>query len=275
MSDVVRASSRPRVPSGAAPQGRASGEIRLWSVSLGDVPLPVDEGILSSREIARAARYRRRARRRFVARRVFLRRALGAHLGIPPGAVELRPGARGKPALVSPGGRRPPDFNLSHSRGLALLAVAPRGPVGVDVERLRRIPDAEEIARRFFAPVEAEAVLAAEEEERMRSFLALWTLKEAVLKALGCGLSMPLDSFAVRATPGGSATLAWRHGEEGRGEVGWSLRRLAPGDGWVGALAVPRTEIEVRLGHWPPRAHPTLGGRPSVSPTTGPSRSGG
>jgi 4'-phosphopantetheinyl transferase len=100
----------------------------------------------------------------------------------------------GKPRL--PGG---PSFNLSHSHGIAVVAIQESGEpleLGVDVEAPWRSTDYDAIARRFFAAPERDALDALEEDERRTRFFELWTLKEAVLKATGKGLRLPLSSVA-------------------------------------------------------------------------------
>ena len=89
------------------------------------------------------------------------------------------------------------SFSLSHADDLAVVALVRGRDVGVDVERLRRIDDAVGLARTHFTAQEADAVSAAPATARSATFLALWTRKESVVKALGGGLSIPLDAFEV------------------------------------------------------------------------------
>ncbi|MFY9562549.1 MAG: 4'-phosphopantetheinyl transferase superfamily protein [Terriglobales bacterium] len=88
------------------------------------------------------------------------------------------------------------SFNLSHTRGLAMLAIA-RNRVGIDAEAVCSDIDIEDLSRRFFAPAETEEILGLSSDARIAAFFACWTRKEAIIKALGAGLSMPLDSFQV------------------------------------------------------------------------------
>ena len=91
------------------------------------------------------------------------------------------------------------DFNLSHTDGAAVAGVSFDGQIGVDLERLSRQANAEELAKRFFAPEEQAFCLEpADNAERRRRFFRCWTLKEAYLKAQGTGFAKPLDSFAFR-----------------------------------------------------------------------------
>ena len=148
-----------------APEAPSRGEAHVWRVDL-----PAGDG-------------------RAAARRA-LHRILGAYLGVEPEAVELTAGERGKPELaaVPP----PISFNLSHSGGLALVAVAAGGTgVGIDVERLRPRRDLVRLAARWLPARDAEAVTAAPEAEREAVFYAAWTHFEARAKCTGAGLSGP------------------------------------------------------------------------------------
>ena len=165
--------------------------VHVWRVELDRV----EPATLSADERARAARFARDIdRARFVASRTALRRVLGDYLGYAAELVSFRYGARGKPSLdLEPA---PLDFNLSHSRGVALVAVARARAVGVDVERHRAVdPDA--LAASCFSPAEQRALAAIAPRDRLAAFFRGWTRKEALIKAHGDGLYLPLDRFTV------------------------------------------------------------------------------
>src|SRR5207248_9608942 len=90
-----------------------------------------------------------------------------------------------------------------------VLAVTRACAIGIDVERLRDLPDADLVADRFFAAPEAAVVRALPYPEKCAAFLACWTRKEAYVKALGAGLTHPLDSFAVACAPDEPPRLMW------------------------------------------------------------------
>ena len=171
--------------------------VRVWLERV-DTPLePDDIAILDTEERARADRFRfERDYRRFVARRAFLRRVLAGYTGVAPAALRYRRSANGKPELQDVDGLA---FSTSHAAGLAAVAVATHANVGIDVERLRPMPDALDIARRFFTGSEVDHLRAVPAARRSDAFLRLWTRKEAYVKALGRGLSMPLDGFEALA----------------------------------------------------------------------------
>ncbi|CAN7437587.1 4'-phosphopantetheinyl transferase family protein [Rhizobacter sp. LjRoot28] len=161
--------------------------------------------VLSEPERARAARFiHERHRRRYTAAHAALRRLLSQHTGRPASELMFVDGPFGKPALIGPD---PGDglrcaFNMSHCENLAVFAVAPEGEIGVDVELLRPMDDADALARHHFTANEQAAFNAAAPAQRTLSFLYGWTRKEACLKAIGCGLAVEPHSFEVGLSPG-------------------------------------------------------------------------
>jgi 4'-phosphopantetheinyl transferase len=198
--------------------------------------------LLSDDERARADRFVfPHDRDRFVLARAGLRRLLAHYLDVAPAAPRFVVGPQGKPALPAPA---PLCFNLSHSGALALYAFTLALEVGVDVEAHRPEVLAENIAEHFFAPGEVAAMGRLAPEQRLDGFFACWTRKEAYIKARGLGLAIPLDSFHVALAPADAALLWVR--DEPEAPRRWSLRSLAPGDGYSGALAVPAATITLR-----------------------------
>jgi 4'-phosphopantetheinyl transferase len=161
-----------------------------------------------------------------------LRALLGAYLGLPPEALVLREGPHGRPRLdAAQAGTL--DFNWSHSGRSALIAIGRHVAPGIDVERRRPRPRALEIARRYFCAAEAEQLAALPAKARDDAFLALWTAKEAVLKALGRGLAFGLHRLEI-ATESGQPRLMQLDGEEASA---WHLRALEVGPECVATLA--------------------------------------
>ncbi|MFN4259646.1 MAG: 4'-phosphopantetheinyl transferase family protein [Gemmataceae bacterium] len=188
--------------------------------------------LLTAEERRKAERFHfERDRRRFAVCRGLLRVLLSRYLDMPPTAIALTYGNHGKPALACQRVR----FNVSHSHGWALLAFTLDREIGVDLEKLRPLRNAEGLARRFFAPREAAVLLGLPEAERLAAFFRCWTRKEAYIKAIGTGLACPLDQFAVTLAPGEPAQLLWvanRADEVAR----WSMTHLDPAPGFVAAL---------------------------------------
>jgi len=126
-------------------------------------------------------------------------------------------------------------FNVSHSEDLAVYAFALGREVGVDVEALRPMADSADIARSAFSAAEHRAFLALSPAERTEGFFNCWTRKEAFIKALGEGLSHPLDTFDVTLEPDQPARIL-RVGETEGERCGWDLHTFSPRPGFVGAV---------------------------------------
>ncbi len=127
---------------------------------------------------------------------------------------------------------------MAHSGKFAAYAFAVGCELGVDIEQLRPVRDQEDIVRRFFSPEECAEWLDLDLSQRDEAFFRCWTGKEAYIKALGDGLSMPLDSFRVSLRPGVPASLIHAAGDPAA-TAKWSLFSLAPAEGYIGALALP------------------------------------
>jgi 4'-phosphopantetheinyl transferase len=197
--------------------------------------------LLSEDERTRAERFRSdRHRERFIFCRGRLREILSGYWDVHPKAIRFCKGTGGKPAIASdnPGIR----FNLSHSGGYALFAIAYGREVGVDVEVLQPKPKAAALVERFFSSNEKAAFRKLEADQENEAFLAGWTRKEAFVKALGQGLRFSLDRFDVSLAPGDQNALLSVVGapEEVRR---WSLRDIDLGPGFRAALAVEMTNL--------------------------------
>jgi 4'-phosphopantetheinyl transferase len=211
-------------------------EVHLWIFRLD--PGPTDGELLAPCERARAERFHfQRDRDRFIAGRGRLRRILGAYLQQSPNLLQFCYGASGKPAVAGP-----LSFNLSHSGEFAALAVARFG-LGVDIECVRPIEEA--VAERFFAADEVARLRRLPETQQTEAFFACWTRKEAYVKALGDGLSLPLDCFSVSLEPQESARLL-RAGNDPAEPSRWQFHHFVPAPGFVGAIAARRRSWRVR-----------------------------
>lgn len=165
------------------------------------------------------------------------RAALGsllAHYGGLDRPPEIAHGEHGKPhAPALP----QIDFNLSHARDHVLLAFARNQPLGVDLERIDRRLALDDLARRFFAAEEADALERVPEPDRLAAFLRVWTCKEAVLKAIGAGLSFGLDRVVFALGDTGMPSGLSRIAADGGDSATWRIMQLEPAAGFVGALA--------------------------------------
>jgi len=202
---------------------------------------------LAPDERERARRFRfPRDRRHFIAARGVLREILSRYLGVPAGDVRFQYGSHGKPALEDALGRSDLNFSLSHSLELALCAVTLGRAVGIDLEWMRKDLASKQVAERFFSPHEVSTLCTLPESMQIEGFFNCWTRKEAYVKALGEGLSFPLDRFEVSLTPGEPARLiSTADGKE------WSMQTLSPGAGFVAALVVEGRGRQLRCWRWP------------------------
>lgn len=155
--------------------------------------------VLSPSELERAARFRfATLHDSSIVTRGALRVLLGRYLNIPPDSTQFQYGGNEKPALWPEKSIR---FNISHSTDLAVFAFTLDCEIGVDVELIRPIADMTSIAERFFCREESAELLSLPDHKRQRAFFLCWTRKEAYIKALGNGLSEPLDTFRVTVDP--------------------------------------------------------------------------
>jgi 4'-phosphopantetheinyl transferase len=129
-------------------------------------------------------------------------------------------------------------FNASNSGDLAAYAFTPGCEIGVDIEQHRALHEFQNIARRFFSLEEASELLDLPAAEKTEAFFHCWTRKEAYIKAMGGGLSIPLDSFRVTLRPGVAAQMVSLDGSENAAH-GWTLHSFDPAPGFAGAIAYP------------------------------------
>jgi 4'-phosphopantetheinyl transferase len=188
--------------------GTESPACEVWRLSLrpGEVIKAPVWAVLSRQEQAQADRFRLAEDRvAYVAAHALLRLRLGEVVGRPVEALHFESGSFGKPALQGPG----PQFNLSHCRSMVCIAVSAQGAVGVDVEPLDRGDELDLVAlARDVLTLAEQAQLAVAGGPMAWTFMRLWTLKEAVVKACGEGLSRDLQSFGIELHE--EAPILWR-----------------------------------------------------------------
>ncbi|MCX5660517.1 MAG: 4'-phosphopantetheinyl transferase superfamily protein [Planctomycetota bacterium] len=226
-STWVPASLRPPLPAGRVHVWRARLSAHLPALNL-------LASSLSAAEHERAGRFRFEADRdKFIIRRGLLRRVLSRYIETSPDRLAYAFGPNGKPALATK--TNDLEFNQSSSGDMTLVAVARSRPLGVDVERIKADGANLNLARRFFAPGEIEALNRLGSTERTQAFFRCWTRKEAFVKALGEGLSMPLDNFEVSLLPGRSQVAKVLRGEPEAGPP-WELHDLRADPAYADAL---------------------------------------
>jgi 4'-phosphopantetheinyl transferase len=177
----------------------APGEVRVYYAEASRVIEEsggIDRAVawLQAAEPERFARFRFEAdRMMFLAGRVLARTLVGRAMGVAPEAWRWREGPHGRPEVADPA--TTVRFNLSHSAGIVVCALADDREVGVDVEHLARGPVDLKMVRRYCSAAEADDVEAQGADRWQDRFLMYWTLKEAYLKARGLGVSVPLSEI--------------------------------------------------------------------------------
>lgn len=219
---------------------RLADEIHVWWIDLAQrwQTATHDAAVLCESESRRADALRvPQAREAFVTTRSVLRMLLAAYTGRPARSIRMAYGHAGKPSMAG----ADLHFNVSHSAGIAVVAVTGCGPVGVDVEWHDPRIEPIQIAERFFAPAEIRVLRTLPEGQLAAGFYACWTRKEAYIKALGDGLSHDLASFAVSLAPGAQARLL------GAPAASWEMTSLSPAAGYSAALVAPRMSTSARV----------------------------
>jgi 4'-phosphopantetheinyl transferase len=222
-------------------------DVHVWFVDLEAARRVRPEllATLSAGEHERAGRFHfDRDRLQFSATRAVLRRLLAAYGGCEPLALEFTAGANGKPALA---GTAPLAFNVSHSGSCAVVALSRRGELGVDIEAERPLDDRDALAAQFFSADESARLGALDPSLRDRAFFTCWSRKEAYVKAVGDGLSYPLDAFDVTFAPAEPARLSVPGDPPEAAR--WSLEALPASAGYAAAL-VTEGRRRVRCWKW-------------------------
>ena len=228
------------------------GEVHVWCADLQEAGSIASrlERLLSEDERRRAAAfYFEEDRCRFMMARAVLRELLGSYLHIDPGVLRFALDAYGKPWLAHPTGLDEMHFNVAHSHGLALYALARDRTVGVDVEQVRAEFPYEGIAAQFFSSDENAVLRTMPVSLRSERFFLYWTCKEAYLKAIGAGLGFPLESIHVDVGSDGGPARVQIEGKPGEGSH-WSIMQLTPSDGYTGAIAVRGKRLRLACWRW-------------------------
>jgi 4'-phosphopantetheinyl transferase len=199
-------------------------EVHIGTLDVEEDELAHFAALIDAEERARAERFQfERDRRRFIVRRGWLRTLLGRHVGKAPERLAFTFGAYGKPEL--PGGL---CFSQSHSGDRMMIALSDID-IGCDIEKIDETMEWQPIAESLFAPAEREALATLPKAEGRDAFFQCWARKEAFVKALGHGLSYPLEAFTVSVTQ--EARLV-------SGGEAWSIAAVSPGPGYAGAVVV-------------------------------------
>jgi 4'-phosphopantetheinyl transferase len=221
-------------------------EVHVWyrfTDSIDDVALSAALAVLSAAEQEQYRRFLRLPDRRdYAAAHALLRNSLSRYSEVDPAAWKFQSTRHGKPSLVRCNDAVPGlSFSLSHARGLVVCGIAHGCDVGVDVEGTERALDWSNIARRYFSAAEVVQLERCHKEHRAIRFIEFWTLKEAYLKAMGVGLSIPLNNVDFEIGDGGEVRFtpppAFSDAEGAR----WQFALLAPDARYRIAVAIAGT----------------------------------
>ena len=229
-------------------------EVHLWRATL-DVSatqLTALSATLGDDEPERAARrIFERDRRHFVAARGTLRMLLGRYLKREPASLSFEYGPHGKPRLHTvPDAAQRIEFNVAHSHGLALIAVARDRTVGVDLERVRSEIRCDALARRCYSPAELCYYETLSDDLRRQHFFTAWARKESLLKVTGRGLSLAMRDVEVAESSGITAGVLKLADASGVPK-NWRWQAVEPGDGYTGAIAAEDGPWQLHRWQWP------------------------
>jgi 4'-phosphopantetheinyl transferase len=227
-------------------------EVHVWRASLNHTQQRLQHlrGTLAPEESERAARFHfARDRQHYIAARGLLREILSRYLKLSPDSLRFKYTSYGKPYLTDECGGGWLRFNVSHAGGLALYAVSRERELGVDIERIRTDIEHQQIASQFFSEQEVASLLALPADAQLEAFFLCWTRKEAYIKGIGEGLSLPLHSFDVSLTPGEPAALLAVRGDA-QEAARWTLKALEPGQGYRAALVAEGRDWRLKCWRW-------------------------
>ncbi|MCL2925797.1 MAG: 4'-phosphopantetheinyl transferase superfamily protein [Trichodesmium sp. MAG_R04] len=220
--------------------------VHIWSTNLKLSSGKIEElsTILSPDEKDRANRfYFERDKNRFIIARGTLRKILSRYLNIESKKLQFTYSDRGKPYLQNTSIL----FNLSHSQDLALYAITKVSLIGIDLEYIRPINDAENLAKRFFSLQEYNLISQLPSQKQQETFLKMWTCKEAYLKATGDGLAGSLEKVEISLTPEKPVEFFSINGDIEEASH-WYLYQFIPQPNYIAAVAV--AQKNQKLSFW-------------------------
>jgi 4'-phosphopantetheinyl transferase len=227
------------------------GDVHVWRVPLNHTPGQAAHyrPYLSTDELARAQRCRSpHPQDQFVITRGILRLLLSRYQNVPTTELQFEVSPQGKPRVISTASL-PIQFNVSHTHGMALIAVTLKHAVGIDVERLDREVQDLDIAKRYFSARESTYLASLIPPERTHQFFSYWTCKEAYLKMQGRGISDGLAQCELTIDPDQFQVKLSLLDQPGR-EKDCSLYRITGGSVHIGALAVSCTSPRISYWDW-------------------------
>jgi 4'-phosphopantetheinyl transferase len=229
-----------------------TGRVDIWAADVDGEEAETQHysGFLSAAETARSDRFHfARDRNRYAARHGILRLLLSAYMKCAPHEVEICSGSNGKPYVVDRAHETRLQFSMSHSAGMAVFAFGLSGEIGVDIERISGFPEMREFAAMNFTPAEIQELGCCPENMRIEAFFKLWVRKEAVLKASGDGLAIPLNCVDVSGLAGGDEMWSVRRIKGDASGREFRLTDVAAPPGFAAALAAVNSGCDLPVGY--------------------------
>ncbi|HAC65694.1 MAG TPA: peptide transporter [Cyanothece sp. UBA12306] len=221
--------------------------VDLWIMSLQLASKEVEQRwqILNNEEQIKAKKFNfEKHKRRFIVARSTLKMILGQYLKIPPQKIKFDYSSRGKPRLSDQLGNNQLQFNTSHSEELAIYGVTLDRLIGVDIEYIRPMKDAKQLAKRFFCDQEYQQINNLTSPQLEKAFFQLWTGKEAYFKATGEGISGGLDQVQI-CLQNNPKLIALPPNQS---KLNWFFSSFIPSPGYQGAIVV--AEDDCQLNYW-------------------------
>jgi 4'-phosphopantetheinyl transferase len=230
-------------------QAIALNEIHLWHADIDQESsrLKIFERLLDEDESARARRfYHSTDRCRYITRRGMLRLLIGSYAACEPSHIAFSYTENGKPCIARPVEGRCINFNVSHSEGFALFAFVKDSAIGADIEKKRRVPDMIHIAQKILTEKEYCYFKAVPDCEKGDVFFRFWTHKEALVKAMGCGLSFPLTSIELGIEIENENKIFHNYTFPGI-EKRWTVLSYAPASEYCACVVVENSDVDQKI----------------------------
>jgi 4'-phosphopantetheinyl transferase len=228
------------------------GEIHVWTARLVDEHCATADllPILSREERAQAAQFSfERDRVRFIQAHGVVRKILSDYSDGDAATLTFARNRHGKPYLIPRANDPNLQFSVSHSSNYCVLAVRLDHSIGIDVEKVRDLPQAIDIVQSYFTPAESRALAALRETSQRDAFFVLWTHKEATVKGLGISLAAHLGRIEFDLDPADRPRLVAWDGDQSVAQK-WSILRLDPAPGYVAAVASAHPIRSLTLRNW-------------------------
>lgn len=211
-------------------------EVHIWTLDTSVYSqILSNQSVLSKDESARANKFRfDEDRNTYIVGRIVLRTLLGNYLGKEPSEIDFIYNEQGKPNVINSTGI---NFNLSNSKSSVAIGICKDSLIGIDIEYNKRPIEIDEIAPKFFSKNEVDQLIVLPSNMQLDAFYNCWTRKEAFIKALGGGLTVPLDQFEVSLLSKEKPSLIGIEWDQDRTQ-NWKMHSFNKGNDYTGAIIV-------------------------------------